>query len=84
MPVAVLTTDEFDASTVDPATVLFAGAAPLRWAMEDVDYDGDLDMVFHFKAQELSLNIDSTEATLTGQTLGGTPFESTDTVNIVP
>lgn len=84
VPVAVLTTDEFDASTVDPVTVLFAGAAPLRWATEDVDYDGDLDLIFHFKTQELDLDMYSTEATLTGQTFDGIPIEGTDTVNIVP
>jgi hypothetical protein len=84
VPVAVLTTEGFDASSVDPATVLFAGAAPLRWAMEDVDYDGDLDLIFHFKTQELGLDMSSTEATLTGQTFDGIPIEGTDTVNIVP
>jgi hypothetical protein len=84
IPVAVLTTEGFDASTVDPVTVVFAGAVPLRWAMEDVDYDGDLDLIFHFKTQELDLDENSTEATLTGETFDGIPIEGTDTVNIVP
>ena len=81
---AVLTTDEFDALTVDPTTVLFADAPPVKWKMEDVDYDGDMDMLIHFKTQELNLSQDSTEATLTGETMSGTPIEGTDTVNIVP
>ena len=87
---AVLTTDDFDASTVDPSTVKFAGASPVKWTMEDVDSDGDLDMLFHFDTQILAelaeLNEDSTEATLTGSTYatyGGQPIEGTDTVNIV-
>ncbi len=84
VPVAVLTTAEFDASTVDPATVVFAGAAPLRWAMEDVDYDGDLDLIFHFKTQELNLGLTDTEATLVGETFGGQTIQGTDSVNIVP
>jgi hypothetical protein len=83
-PVAVLTTDDFDASDVDPVTVEFAGASPLRWAMEDVDGDGDEDLLFHFKTQELDLDVTSTEATLTGATFGGQPIQGTDTVNIVP
>jgi len=84
VPVAVLTTDDFDASTVDPATVAFAGASPLRWATEDVDGDGDLDLLFHFKAQELGLDANSTEAYLTGYTIDGEFFWGMDTVNIVP
>ena len=84
MPVAVLSTDDFDATTVDPATVTFAGALPLRWALEDVDDDGDLDMVFHFKTQELNLDENSTEAELTGQTYGGVDISGTDDVRIVP
>ena len=84
VPVAVLTTDSFDASTVDPDTVLFAGAAPLHWALEDVDSDGDEDLLFHFKTQELDLDEYSTEATLTGQTFDGQVIQGTDAVNIVP
>jgi hypothetical protein len=84
VPVAVLTTDDFDASTFDPDTVLFAGAQPVRWTLEDVDGDGDLDLLFHFKTQELNLTEDSTEATLIGETLDGMQIEGTDTVNIVP
>jgi parallel beta-helix repeat protein len=84
VPVAVLTTDDFDASTVDPGKVEFAGASPVRWTMEDVDGDGDVDLLFHFKTQELQLDANSTEATLTGATTDGTPIEGTDTVKIVP
>jgi hypothetical protein len=67
VPVAVLTTDEFDAATIDPATAQFAGAAPMQWSLEDVDGDGDDDVMFHFRTQELDLDEDSTEATLTAQ-----------------
>jgi hypothetical protein len=84
VPVAVLTTDDFDATTVDPVTVLFADASPLRWTREDVDGDGDTDLLFHFRTQELTLDGDSAEATLTGETTDGTQIEGTDAVNIVP
>lgn len=84
VPVAVLTTDDFDASIVDPDTVEFADAEPVSWTTEDVDGDGDLDMLFHFKTQELDLTEASTEATLTGETIWDNPILGTDTVNIVP
>jgi len=83
VPVAVLTTDLFDAATVDPTTVEFAGASPVRWVMEDVDGDGDLDMLFHFSTQELVLDAFSTEAYLTGEATGGVLFGGVDSVNIV-
>jgi hypothetical protein len=79
VPVAVLTTDDFDAATVNPATALFAGAAPEHWSVEDVDADGDDDVIFHFRTQQLNLNEDSTEATLTAQ-LAGAPLASEMTI----
>jgi len=84
VPVAVLTTEVFDASTIDPSTVTFAGATPVRWVFEDVDDDGDLDLLFHFKTQELDLTESSTIASLTGQTTDGDSFIGSDTVRIVP
>jgi len=86
VPVAVLTTVDFDAIKVNPATVEFAGAKPVRWTMEDVDNDGDDDMLFHFKTQELKLDEDSTEATLTltGETTEEKVIHGTDVVRIVP
>ena len=79
--VAVLTTDNFDAGTVDPATVKFAGAAPERWKLEDVDDDGDDDLMFHFRTQKLNLDQDSTEATLTAQLTGPITAQSTEQVS---
>jgi len=83
-PVAVLTNDTFDATLIDPVSVLFAGASPVKWAVEDVDGDGDTDMIFHFKTQELELDGSSTEAELTGYVVGGLEFSGNDSVNIVP
>jgi hypothetical protein len=84
VPVAVLTSTVFDALTVDPVTVLFAGASPLRWVGEDVDFDGDVDLLLHFRTQELQLDENSVKAPLTGSTLGGQTIEGIDTVTIVP
>lgn len=84
VPVAILSTDDFDAYDVDPVSCEFAGAYPLRWNTEDVDYDGDYDILFHFMTQELELNKDSTEATIECETFEGMQITGTDSVNIVP
>jgi hypothetical protein len=82
--VAILTTAQFDASTVDPTTVRFAGAPAIKRTMEDVDRDGYLDMLLHFDTQELNLDEDSTKGTLMGMTDDGIEIVGTDSVNIVP
>jgi hypothetical protein len=82
VPVAILTTTEFDASTVDPDTVEFAGAGVVRSAMQDVDRDGDADLVLHFRIRDLDLNEGSDDATLTGSTYDGVSIEGTDRVKV--
>jgi hypothetical protein len=51
IPVAILTTDAFDATAVDSTTVFFAAtgneAAPVQFVLEDVDGDGNTDMILH-------------------------------------
>jgi hypothetical protein len=36
LPVAILGTDHFDVTQIDPGSVLLEGVAPLRWSLEDV------------------------------------------------
>jgi Tol biopolymer transport system component len=84
IPVAILTTDDFDASAVNPVTVEFAGASPLKWHLEDVDFDCDFDLVMHFATQELMLTHDSTQATLTGETWDYLLILGIGSVRIVP
>jgi streptogramin lyase len=36
IPVAILGTDDLDVTDIDPATIMLAGVAPLRWNYEDV------------------------------------------------
>jgi len=82
-----VTTGSFDASTVDPVTVEFQGALPLRWAWEDYDGDGDIDMVLHFKTQECDWSAFTTRGSyqvfLEGYTMGGAYFWDYDWVKIV-
>lgn len=86
VPVAILTDNDFDASMVDCGTVRFgpAEAAPVYCATEDVDGDGDTDIILHFRTQEVGLDEQDTEAILTGQTTDGIHFIGKDAVMIVP
>ena len=83
--VAILTTENFDASTVYAKSVRFGpGAAkPVRHKLDDVDYDGDLDLVFKFKTRKTNIVCGDTEATLTGETIDGQSTIGTDTIKTV-
>jgi hypothetical protein len=86
VPVAVLASTNFDALQVDVSTVRFGpeGALPAHDGhVEDVNDDGFMDMMFHFKTQETGIVCDDTEATLTGEIFAGTQVAGTDTVNTV-
>jgi hypothetical protein len=88
IPVAILTTPEFDATQVDDATLAFgpSGAviAHKQGHIEDVDGDGDDDLVVHFRTQETGIECGNTEATLTGATLfDGIPISGTDSIHTV-
>ena len=63
LPVAILGTEDFDVTQIDPATIELEGESPLRWALEDVATlseecttdgpDGYLDLTLKFDAQEI-------------------------------
>ena len=50
---------------------------------EDVDDDGDTDLVFHFLMGDTNLTCVSTEGTLTGELFDGLSIEGTDAVRMV-
>ena len=87
VPVAVLSSADFDATSILPSTVHFAGADPVRWTIEDVNGDSINDMLFFFNTQELTLpTAPSGTLTLTADTSAPLylHISGTDTIKIVP
>lgn len=84
IPVAILTTENFDALTVSPITVRFGpsetGMAHRSAHLEDVDNDGDLDLVLHFRTQESGIQCGDTDASLTGETFDGQAIQGMDSI----
>jgi hypothetical protein len=87
IPVAILTTSAFDATTVDPLSVKFGpdGATEShgRGHIEDVDGDGDQDLVLHFRTQDTGIQCGNTSASLTGETTNGIAIEGSDSISTV-
>jgi hypothetical protein len=86
IPVAVLGSDTFDVSLIDPGTVELEGVPALEigGGLEDVNADGYMDIVFHFATPDLVAALTgATEATLTGQTTDGDNIEGSDSVRIL-
>lgn len=85
-PVAILASPEFDPLMVDPATIRAGGlTAPVRWGSgEDVNGDGLLDLVVHFKTQELyasGLLQDGLDLVISGEFEGGS-FTGSDLIRL--
>jgi beta-glucanase (GH16 family) len=80
IPVILYTTDSFDATTVDHTTVMLGNAYEThvdrktglpRRHEEDADRDGDIDLVFHFRANETGLDCDAEVVPFSGMTYDG-------------
>jgi len=84
IPVAILTTRDFDAATVDPLTAVFAGASPVHHGIKDVDRDGDRDLILQFRIGDTNILPGNDAACLTGQTYDGVPIIGCDSVKTVP
>ncbi len=85
IPVAILTTPTFDAATVDVPTVRFGAAADTdgNGALEDVDGDGDVDVLLHFLTQHTFVECDDDEVMLSGRTVDGGGIEGSDSIQPV-
>ena len=89
IPVAILGSEDFDASTVDPFSVALDGAevrvkgkSGNAGSLDDVNGDGYLDLVLQIIDD--SVYTGDTTAILTGSTYDGMPIEGSDSVCIRP
>ena len=92
VPVAILSTPDFDATTVDESTVELAGAfVAIRGrnhylaSEEDVNGDGLLDLVCHISTENLDCGtFQDGFARLSGRTVDGMSIEGWDEITVVP
>jgi hypothetical protein len=84
--VAIIGTSDFDATQVDTRSVEFEGAFEMHMQghFEDIDGDGDIDLVFRFRMGDTVLRCEDTEGKLTGLLVDGASFEGKDTVKMAP
>lgn len=86
-PVVILTTTDFDATTIDPQTVELGpdGAPPAHGDghITDVDGDGLEDLLLHFRTADSGIRCGDTEVSLDGQTFGGDAVTGTDAIGTV-
>jgi hypothetical protein len=87
LSLVVLTTDRFDALTIDPATVTFAGASvsmdgngKYKVSTEDVDGNGMDDLVVTFSLKDLQVGPQPAKADFHARTFDGASAESHECV----
>ena len=93
IPVAILSSAEFDATEVDPATVSLSGSSVairgkgdrLLAHTEDVNGDGLMDLVVNVETENLNPDeLQDGYAWLTGETYDGVPVVGCDEITIIP
>jgi uncharacterized delta-60 repeat protein len=92
IPVAILTTDSFDAANVDPSTVCFgddnAGQRDCMEAdgkghIEDVNGDGRPDLLLHYEVSQSGIDRGDTTACVSGKTFAGVNIEGCDSITTI-
>jgi len=97
LPVAILGTEDFDVTQVDPVTMLLGwdgisfvpGIPPLRWNLEDVNGDGFMDIGLKYSMEAAGTVTLTREVsgdlimTLIGSLMDGTPIAGEDIVRII-
>lgn len=86
IPVAIFSTDGFDATSVDPDTLRFGrGEAQIAHKQKHIDVNGDghKDLLVRFRTQDIGLLSGDTEIPLRGQTYEGFSLQGKDSITLV-
>jgi len=94
IPVAILGSATFDVATVDVNALAFGSdeatpahdlTDPVVYAdhLKDVNSDGFMDLITHYRTQDTGIAKDDTEACLTGDTTGGVAIYDCDAIKTV-
>ena len=85
LPVALLSDDSFDATTVDPESITFGpgDATPVHLKEVDVNDDGRVDLLMHFEMDATGIVVNTTTVTLNAKTGDGTRVSGSDRLDIV-
>jgi hypothetical protein len=89
--VAILGTETFDPETeiaaqtceLNGEALAMRGRSRQLWAIEDVDDDGDNDLVLKFEVENLELQTGEDELTVTCELTAGGTFEGTDSIRVL-
>jgi hypothetical protein len=87
VPIAILTTEQFDATSIDLTSLRFGvtgrEAAALRAVFDDVDGDGDTDLLVFFRSQDTTVDCETLFTYISGVTMTGVSIAGTDSVAMV-
>lgn len=92
IPVAIISSPTFDATTVDPTTVALAGAevqmigksGKYSCSAQDVNGDGLNDLVCQVSTAQFLIQPGQSNAVLQAKTFGGQPIQGQEAITIVP
>ena len=92
VPVAILSSPTFNATTVDPATISLAGASVqlvgrsdrYSCSAQDVNQDGFADLVCHVVTAQFLIQPGDSIAVLEAKTFSGKQLQGQETIRIVP
>lgn len=86
VPVAILSTAGFDATTVDPGSVRIGPtgteAEPARSMQSDANQDKRTDLMVLVRVQDLKLSCDDKVIRLTGKTISGAAIEGSEAITV--